>query len=110
MSHAKSGAKNDAKSDADQDAFEPAWDAVLLVCRDCRKRSSGPSEPKPKALLQALKNAVRAEHPRPRVLLSNCLGLCPKKATAVTRVGGKQGGARMAAVTSIDGAQKAMAR
>jgi predicted metal-binding protein len=79
----------------------PAWDAVLLVCRECRKRGNGPREPKPKQLVQALKHSVREQRPRPRVLLTSCLGLCPKRATAVSRVGGSHGRAVIGAVTSL---------
>ena len=78
----------------------PAWNAVLLVCRECRKRGDGPRDAKPKALVHDLKQSVREQRPRPRVLLSSCLGLCPKRATAVARVGGEAGEARIAAVTS----------
>jgi predicted metal-binding protein len=80
----------------------PAWDAVLLVCRECRKRGNGPREPKPKQFLHALKHSVREQRPRPRVLLTSCLGLCPKRATAVARVGGSPGASRIAALTSLE--------
>ena len=83
---------------------------MLLVCKDCRKRSNGPREPKAKALVSALKRSVQGETPRPRVLMTSCLGLCPKRATAVARVGGKRGDARIAAVASLDDAVKAMSR
>ena len=65
----------------------PKWDAVFLVCRDCHKRGSGPKHSKPKEFVTTLRKHAGATRPRPRVLLTGCLGLCPKGATAVARVG-----------------------
>ncbi|MEP7099170.1 MAG: hypothetical protein ABI781_01590 [Burkholderiales bacterium] len=84
----------------------PPWNAVLLVCRACRKRSNGPREPKAKAIAQALKRSVREARPRPRVLLTSCLGLCPKRATAVARLGADGNEARIVALVSIDDLEK----
>ena len=64
----------------------PKWDAVFLVCRDCGKRSRAPKEAKPKKLVGALRSLAKHERPRPRVLLTSCLGLCPKAATAIAFV------------------------
>lgn len=65
----------------------PKWDAVFLVCKDCHKRSSGPKKSKPKEFVTTLRKHAGAARPRPRVLMTGCLGLCPKAATAVARVG-----------------------
>ena len=65
----------------------PKWRRVYLVCEDCHARSRGPKR-KAKALVSALKKSVGVERPRPRVMTTGCLGLCPKRATAIAVVGG----------------------
>jgi predicted metal-binding protein len=63
-------------------------DAMVLVCKACGKRSSGPAkEGKPKKLAQALKGAARQARLKTRVVMTSCMGLCPKKATAVVVIG-----------------------
>lgn len=62
---------------------KPKFDALLLVCGRCAERSSGPSKRKAKKLGAEFKKALGAQRPRFRILDSSCLGLCPKKATAV---------------------------
>lgn len=69
----------------------PSWDAALLVCNACRKRSSGPRGFKAKAVVQEARRALRDVKPRPRIVLTTCLGLCPKGALAVAFVGGASG-------------------
>lgn len=70
------------------DPFEtPKWEAVLLICRQCRKRKNGPLDLKPKALFKIARSLLKERRPRPRVVLSSCLGLCPKSATAVAFLG-----------------------
>jgi predicted metal-binding protein len=65
---------------------QPKWDAVFLVCRECHKRGSGPKDSKPKEFVTTLRK--HAGQPRPRVVETGCLGLCPKRATAVAVAGG----------------------
>ncbi len=65
----------------------PSWDTVVLVCKDCRKRRNGPAKLKAKDIVGALRRASRDLKPRPRMLVTGCLGLCPKAATAVAMVG-----------------------
>lgn len=77
----------------------PRWDTVYLVCKACGKRGSGPKDFKPKAIAAAVRQRSKAERPRPRVVFTSCLGLCPKAATAVARVGG-DAEARIAAIRS----------
>ncbi len=62
------------------------WDTAILVCRACGKRSNGPKGMKPKALVSIIRRDAKAVQPRPRVLLTGCLGLCPKGAVAVAVV------------------------
>lgn len=89
-------------SDATPAAVAAAFSGgLLLVCRDCRHRSNGPEKTKPKDLTQELKRLVRLDRPRPRVLLTSCLGLCPRHATAVARIGATNAPARIAAVTKV---------
>lgn len=87
---------------------EPRWQAVLLVCRQCGKRSSGPKSLKAKDVMKTLRLAARTQRPRPRVLVTGCLGLCPKKALAIARVGGPQA-ARLIGVKTTDEAEQALA-
>lgn len=65
----------------------PTWNTVVLVCKACGKRGSGPKKTRPKAIADELRRAAGRTRPRPRVLLTGCLGLCPKAATAVALVG-----------------------
>lgn len=77
-----------------------SWNAALLVCNVCKKRSHGPRGFKAKAVVQEARRALRDLEPRPRIVLSNCLGLCPKGALAVAFVGGGRD-ARICAIESI---------
>lgn len=65
----------------------PKWDTVVLVCKACRKRSKGPKDLKPKAVATLVRQLAREVGQRPRIVLTDCLGLCPKAATAVATVG-----------------------
>ena len=80
----------------------PSWQTVVLVCRDCSKRSKGPKGFSSKEAVAEAQAAVRAERPRPRVLRSSCLGLCPKQSMAVARVGAAGGPQWVAAATLRD--------
>jgi len=77
----------------------PSWQTVVLVCRDCSKRSKGPKGFSSKEAVAEAQAAVRAERPRPRVLRSGCLGLCPKQSMALARVGAAGGPQWVAAAT-----------
>jgi len=77
----------------------PGWNTVFLVCRKCSKRKHAPHGIKPKALYSTIRHSLPKEKPRPRVLFSSCLGLCPKGAMAVARVGA--GEPRIVAVTTL---------
>ena len=68
-------------------AETPRWTRVYLVCKACGKRGGGPKDYKPKVIAAALRKRSKEERPRPRVVFTSCLGLCPKAATAVARVG-----------------------
>ena len=61
----------------------PSWDAVVLVCKACRKRAGLPASLKSKTVAAEVRNATRDRKRRPRVLLTSCLGLCPKSAAAI---------------------------
>ena len=68
------------------------FETAMLLCRACTKRGSGPPKKELKELARALRGAARdAGHPRPRVVLTSCLGACPKKAftLAATRADGR---------------------
>ena len=68
-------------------ARTPKWNAVILVCKACGKRRGAPKDAKPKVLAGDLRTLTKRDRTRARVVLSPCLGLCPKGAVAVTRVG-----------------------
>ena len=60
------------------------WREAVLVCKDCERRSRGPKRLSAAALAKMLKQACRtARVGRPRLLLTNCMGVCPKKAYTV---------------------------
>jgi predicted metal-binding protein len=66
----------------------PKWDALLLICRKCRKRGEGAGDVKPKTLAKIAHSLLKEHEPRPRVVLTGCLGVCPKAATTVAYLGG----------------------
>lgn len=68
----------------------PRWDAAFLVCADCRERGNGPKL-KTKALAKLVRHEAMRSKTRTRILLTGCLGLCPKSATAVAHVAGDSG-------------------
>ena len=80
-------------------ARQTRWDAVFLVCKACGKRSHAPKNLKPKTLVAGLRQATKAAASRPKIVLTSCLGLCPKKAMAVASVGAGQA-PRIAAIES----------
>ena len=94
------------KKDATE-AQRPSWEAVVLVCKDCGKRSNGPDGLKAKAVMHEVKRSLGGLKPRPRTVLTSCLGLCPKRAMAVAGAG-NGGEARIIALTSLDQVADAM--
>ena len=87
--------------DASPTPSRPKWNAVVLVCKACGKRSKGPRHLKAKALVTTLRSASKDERPRPRIVTTGCLGLCPKRAIAVAFVGGQRE-SRIVAVASSE--------
>ena len=85
----------------------PSWGVVYLVCKACGKRSDAPKRLKPKALAGLVRRASKGDKPRPRVLLTSCLGLCPKAATAVA-IAGTGLATRVIAIRSVDEADAAL--
>jgi predicted metal-binding protein len=69
-------------------AVSPSWDALLLVCKDCRRRKDGPKH-KARELAKDIKHQIKSTAPRARVILTTCLKLCPKNATSVAFVGAR---------------------
>jgi len=63
-----------------------SFHTVVLVCRECERRSSGPGGFKSKAVRKTLKQAARGARGEVRVVASSCLGPCPKKAMTVATV------------------------
>ena len=63
------------------------WNSVVLVCKACEKRSKGPKKITARELASELKKAARtARVAHSRVVLTGCLGACPKKAFTVASV------------------------
>jgi len=62
---------------------KPKFGGLLLVCSDCQRRSSGPTKHSAKEWRSELKKAVGHQPTRWRIVESTCLGLCPRKATAI---------------------------
>ncbi len=65
----------------------PKWDGVILICKQCRKRKNGPDDIKSKSLVKIARHHLKEQRPRPRVLSTGCLGVCPKGAVVVAGVG-----------------------
>lgn len=72
-------------------------DALVMVCKACGKRSSGPSKAgKPKKIAGEFKEKGKSARLKTRVVLTSCMGLCPKNATAVVVARGNAGPASFA--------------
>ena len=69
---------------ADIEAQAPSWDALVLACKQCRKRRDGPRDTKAKVIALTFRTAMKVQRLKSRTLLTTCQGLCPKGATAVT--------------------------
>lgn len=83
-------------------------DALALVCKACGKRSSGPrDDASPKKVAKALMQAAKDQRRKVRVVLTGCLGLCPKRATAVV-VAGKEGSPAQFAIETLAQAPAAL--
>jgi predicted metal-binding protein len=83
-------AKHSILDEATPEGSSPKWQAVYLICKQCGDRKNGPKRLKPKELVSSIRSHVRDERPRPRILLSSCLGMCPKKSVAIAFVGSGQ--------------------
>jgi len=77
-------------------------DALVLVCKACGKRDSGPRDLKPKKLAAEFKSAAKGVRLKTRVVMTSCLGLCPKRAIAVGVVSGDGHGPRQFALESAE--------
>jgi predicted metal-binding protein len=69
----------------------PKWDAVMLICKQCGKRRDAPRDLKPKALVKLARQHLKEQRPRPRVVSTSCMGVCPKDEIAVAWVGRGRG-------------------
>ncbi|MDM0011854.1 hypothetical protein QTH87_05315 [Variovorax sp. J22P168] len=63
---------------------KPKFGGVALVCGDCEERSSGPSKIDARQVRKLLKAELHRLPVRLRVVQCSCLGLCPKKAIAIS--------------------------
>ena len=85
------------------------WKTVVLVCKACEKRSSGPKKISAREVGKELARACHsADVPRPRVLLTTCMGACPKKAFSVAAAA-PTGGVTLIAFRRGDDADAAVA-
>ncbi|MDM0048427.1 hypothetical protein [Variovorax sp. J22R115] len=64
----------------------PKFGGAALVCGECQKRSNGPSKLKAKEVRKLLKKELHNLPVRLRIVQCSCLGLCPRKALAVSAV------------------------
>ena len=78
----------------------PSWDAAVLVCKACRKRADLSANLKGRTVASEARSALRERKRRPRVLLTGCLGLCPKSAVAIAAFTNGSS-PRIAAVTAL---------
>jgi predicted metal-binding protein len=91
------------------EAVKTRFETALLLCRACAKRGDGPPKKETKELARRLRGAARdAGHPRPRVVLTSCLGACPRKAFTLAATGA-DGRVAMVAVRADDDAAAAVA-
>ena len=64
--------------------MRPKFRSIVMVCKVCQKRSKGPKKLGAKAVAKHLGRACRqAKLTRPRIVLTSCLGACPRKAITV---------------------------
>jgi predicted metal-binding protein len=89
------------------DIQRPRWQAVLLVCKECGKRSNGPKHLKPKEVAALARRSKHATT-RTRVLMTTCMGLCPKSAIALAAAGADA--TRIVAIRKSGQVEKAVAR
>ena len=92
--------------------LKPKFGGVALVCGDCQKRGNGPSKLKAKDVRKALKRELGNLPVRMRVMQCTCLGLCPKKAMALTAIAATSsapGGQVLAGAVRSDSEARAMA-
>ena len=84
------------------------WKRVVLVCKACQKRRGAPQRLTAAKLARALRRAGRQTSAvRTRVVLTSCMGACPKK--AITVAGATDGEAiRMVAFRRHDDAGAAV--
>ena len=83
------------------------WQTLVVVCRQCSKRSSGPPKLKSKQLARTLRETMQTGTRRCRVVLSSCMGLCPKRAIAVACTGGAASGGIWSVGSRDEGGQLA---
>ena len=72
----------DRPDEAPDFLVKPKFGGVVVLCKACQKRSSGPAKLKAKDLRKAMRREPAPNGLRLRVVESSCLGLCPKKAIA----------------------------
>lgn len=94
---------------ADALFVKPKFGGVALVCGDCQKRGNGPSKLKAKEVRKAFKRELGNLPVRMRVVQCTCLGLCPKKAMAVTAVSAATGGQVLAGEVRTEDEARAIA-
>ncbi len=74
----------DDRDDGSPRSLRAGWKCVVLVCKACEKRSKGPKKIVARDVAKQLGRACRdAKLPRSRVVLTTCMGACPKKAFTV---------------------------
>jgi hypothetical protein len=86
---------------------QPQWNEIVLICKDCKRRNDGPKKIKTRAVVAETKAVLRDRRSRPRVVMSTCLGVCPKSELAIA-VAGSAAGPRVVTLATLTEVGKAV--
>ena len=86
-----------------------SWKGLLLVCKDCPKRSNGPNKVKAKDAVSAARQAAKEQRQGVRVVRCSCLGMCPKgELVMASSIGSESRVAVVRRLAQIEGAVEAL--
>ncbi|VWX62144.1 conserved hypothetical protein [Burkholderiales bacterium 8X] len=107
MSEAKTSSAAPAEQ-PDDFTVKAKFGALVVLCKACQKRSSGPSKLKVKDLRKEMRRDPARSTLRLRIVESGCLGLCPKKAIAAAAMA-RGGQMQMAEIKEASQASRLLA-
>lgn len=70
----------EAPTQASAERLQPGWRGVVLVCSECEGRDDGPHGLRAKEVRKQLKMQPRDGAGKLKVVTTDCLGPCPRKA------------------------------